>query len=66
VKPEDRRITEGLGPDLECDPVPPSVAQKRHAQFWAWVGAMVEDETGDYDDLPRWMTEDSSHQLANN
>lgn len=58
--------TEGLGPDPEWAPVPEGVFQGRHAKYWAYVSDMIENEPGDYDDLPRWMTEDAAERLEHN
>lgn len=60
-------MTLGLGPDLEWSPVHPRTFQRRHDTFWKLVAGVLENEPGDYDDLPEWMTESASEALeANN
>jgi hypothetical protein len=58
--------SEGIGPDDEWAPVPDFTFQQRHAGFWGQVSDLIENEPGDYDDLPRWMTEDAAEQLEHN
>ena len=60
-------MTLGLGPRLEWAPVPPADHQRRHDTFWKLISRVLENEPGDYDDLPEWMTETASEALeANN
>lgn len=34
--------------------------------FWAFILSVIEDEPGEYDDLPQWMTETASGLLQLN
>ena len=58
--------SEGLGPDAEWAPVPEDKFQLRHTRYWGQVSDLIENEPGDYDDLPRWMTEDAALDLELN
>lgn len=58
--------SECLGSEVEWDPQPPAEFQQRHHRFWSLVSGMVEDEPGEYSDLPYWMTEDGTEQLESN
>lgn len=58
--------SELLGPEQEWSPVPVSQYQRRHAAFWGLVDDVIHSEPGDYDDLPSWMTEDATNELAQN
>ena len=58
--------SDGIGPRAEWSPVPENAFQRRHDRFWRTVAGILEDEPGEYDDLPEWMTEDASEQLLIN
>jgi hypothetical protein len=59
--------SECLGPPVEWDPKSPAEFQRRHTTFWEEVAELIEDEPGEYEDLPNWMTEEGSEALeANN
>jgi hypothetical protein len=58
--------SEGIGPTEEWSPCPNDTFQRRHDRFWRIVAALLETEPGGYDDLPEYLTETASEQLADN
>lgn len=58
--------SEALGPPEEWLPVTPDQYQRRHQSWWAFVLGVLEDEPGEYEDLPHWMTEQGSEALLAN
>jgi hypothetical protein len=59
-------MTSGLGPDLEWSPVPVAEHAARHDTFWKLVADLLKTEPGEYDDLPKWMTEAATEALLQN
>jgi hypothetical protein len=58
--------SEGIGPPGEWAPSPGIVYQRRHDAFWNVVAGILNDEEGEYEDLPDWMTEVGSEILEHN
>lgn len=58
--------SDGIGPHEEWSPVPEGAFQRRHDGFWRAVAGMIEDEPGEYEDLPEWMTEEAAEELLIN
>lgn len=58
--------SEALGPPDEWQPVTPDRHQDRHRKYWGVVTDLIEDEPGEYEDLPEWMKEEGSEALIAN
>jgi hypothetical protein len=56
--------TEAIGPPEEWTPTDRATHQRRHAQFWNTVGAILPDNE---EEEPEWMTQSATDALeANN